>query len=158
MVRNYHLHFREQQLLLSPTESLRKYPPAGNIVRIVTRDYDCTEAEMVMRKGLMILIPIYAIHNDPDIYEQPDEFRPERFSAEEITKRPIGSFLPFGLGPRNCIGMRFGMMEVRIGLVMLLKYFKFATCDRTPPMPIQFCLKKKILSPIDGVVLNIQSI
>lgn len=144
--------------MLSPTESLRKYPPAGSIVRVVTKDYECAEARMVLREGMSILIPVYAIHHDPDIYPEPEEFRPDRFSPEEIRKRPSCSFLPFGDGPRNCIGQRFGMMEARIGLVMLLKNFKFGTCDRTPSMPLQFAEKKLILTPLDGIRLNVQSV
>lgn len=113
---------------------------------------------MVLPKGMTILIPVHAIHHDPDIYEQPDDFRPDRFAPEEIKKRPSGSFLAFGDGPRNCIGLRFGMMQARIGLAMLLKHFQFATCERSPPMPMQFCPKKIVLSPLRGVVLNIQTV
>lgn len=116
-------------------ESLRKYPPGGNIARIVTKAYECAEASMVMREGLMVLIPVYAIHHDPEFYENPEELRPERFSAEEVKKRPSGSFLSFGEGPRGCIAKRFGMMEAQIGLMMLPKHYKFSACDRTPPMP-----------------------
>lgn len=70
----------------------------------------------------MALIPVYAIHHDSEIYEKPEGFRPERFSAEEVKNRPSGSFLSFGDGPRGCIAMRFGMMEAQIGLMMLLKH------------------------------------
>lgn len=142
----------------SPTESLRKYTPIGSLVRVVTKDYECPEARMVFREGMAILIPAHGIHHDPEIYEQPEQFMPERFSAEAVKKRPSCSFLPFGDGPRNCIAMRFGMLQTRIGLVVLLKRFRFATCDRTPPMPMQFCPKKTILSPVDGVWLNIQPV
>lgn len=143
-------------LLTSFTESLRKYPPAATLVRVVTKDYECTEAKMVLREGLAVLIPVYGIHHDPEIYERPSEFLPERFTAEEIKKRPSGSFLPFGDGPRNCIGLRFGMMEARVALVKLLKEFKFSTCDRTIPPPIQFDQKKIILTPREDVTLSVQ--
>lgn len=54
-----------------------------------------------------MLASIYAIHNDPEIYSEPTKFDPERFTHENATKRHPLSFIPFGEGPRNCIGMRF---------------------------------------------------
>lgn len=140
------------------TESLRKYPPVPHLTRIVTKDYECTELKMEFRKGLSFTIPIYAIHHDPDIYEQPDEFRPERFTSEEIKKRPNGSFLPFGDGPRNCIGFRFGLIEARIALVLLLKHFQFSMCDRTPPLPMPFGPYKVFLTPAGGVWIKMQNV
>lgn len=143
---------------ISSSESLRKYPPLGGLTRVVTKDYECAEAKLVLREGLSILIPIHGIHHDPEIYDQPEEFRPERFSPEEIKKRPNCSFLPFGDGPRHCIGLRFAMMQTRIGLVKLLKHFRFTTCDRTLPAPIQISTKKTFLTPIDNVILDIQAL
>lgn len=139
------------------TESLRKYPPAAIHVRFVSEAYECIEANMRLPKGMMIVIPVYAIHHDPEHYEQPEEFLPERFSPEETKKRPSCTFIPFGDGPRNCIASRFGMMQTKIGLAMLLKHFKFAACDRTPPMPMHFSPSKPILSPPDGLWLNIEA-
>lgn len=130
----------------------------GNLSRVVTKDYDCAEAKMVFRKGMSIVIPVYGIHHDPDIYAQPEEFRPERFSAEEVKKRPSCSYLPFGDGPRNCIGLRFGMMQARIALVLLLQHFQFTTCDRTLAFPMKISADKFILSPIDGVWLHIEHV
>lgn len=124
----------------------------------MTKDYECPDTNMVLPMGMTIVIPISGIHHDPDIYDQPEEFLPERFTPEEIQKRPNGSFLPFGDGPRNCIGLRFGMMEAQIGLVMLLRNFKFTTCDRTPPMPLQFSPNRFFLSPISDVMLNFQTV
>lgn len=135
---------------------MRKYPPAGSLVRIVTKEYHWTEAKISFGEGQTILIPVHGIHHDADIYDQPDEFRPERFTPDEIAKRPNMSFLPFGDGPRNCIGMRFGMMETRIALIKLLQHFRFNTCSRTPPMPMKFSEKKMVLTPVDGVTLNVQ--
>lgn len=141
--------------ILFATESLRKYPPAGSLVRRVTEDYECAEAKMTFHKGLTLMIPVYGIHHDPNIFDEPEEFRPERFSAEAISQRPSGSFLAFGDGPRNCIGLRFGMIQSRVGLVMLLKHFQFSARERTPSYPMEFHPKKFVLSPLDGVVLNV---
>lgn len=107
---------------------------------------------------MRLIIPVYGIHHDPDIYEQPEVFNPNRFSAEEVKKRPPCSFLAFGDGPRNCIGLRFGMMQARIGLVTLLKNFEFSTCHRTDPMPVEFSPTKFLLTPPNGVWLKIKAV
>lgn len=105
---------------------------------------------------MLIFVPIYGIHHDPEIYENPEEFNPDRFSSEAASQRPTCSFLPFGEGPRNCIAMRFGMLEARIGLVKMLENFEFAKCDRTP-VPMVFNAKKIVLSPMGGTWLKVTS-
>jgi cytochrome P450 len=55
----------------------------------------------------------WASHHLPDVFEQPEEFRPERFTAEARAQLPKGAYVPFGGGSRTCIGMRFGQLEVR---------------------------------------------
>lgn len=60
---------------------------------------------LVIKKGEKILIPMYSLHHDPKYYPDPETFDPDRFTAEEKSKRPNGTFLPFGDGPRHCIGI-----------------------------------------------------
>jgi len=86
-------------------ETLRK--SSGNVVlfRQATQDYQVPDESLVIKKGQKIIIPVYSIHNDPKYYPNPDVFDPERFSPEEKAKRPSGTELPFGDGPRICIGM-----------------------------------------------------
>jgi len=59
---------------------------------------------LIIEKGQQIIIPTYAMHHDSKYYPEPEKFIPERFSAEEKVKRPNGIYLPFGDGPRICIG------------------------------------------------------
>jgi len=85
-------------------ETLRKHPPLSNINRIVTQPYTIPDTTAELEKGVRVIIPIYAIHHDPCYYPEPDRFDPERFSDEAKSSRPHFTFLPFGEGPRNCIG------------------------------------------------------
>lgn len=103
------------------------------------------------------MIPAHAIQNDPEIYTNPDNFDPDRFTTEEMSRRSAYSFLSFGLGPRICIGLRFGMMQAKIGLAMLLQNFKFETCSKTV-IPIEFDSKVFILTPKNGVWLKVTKI
>lgn len=145
-------------LSFSFAESLRKYPPAPELTRIVTKEYKVPNPNIIFPIGMQLVIPVYAIHPDPDVYEQSEVFNPNRFSAKEIKKRPTCSFLAFGDGPRNCIAGKFGMLQARIGLVTLLRNFKFSTCHQTDPMPMEFNTDKFILTPKNGVWLQIQQV
>lgn len=103
------------------------------------------------------MIPVYGIHHDPEIYEEPEKFIPERFEPDQVKLRPSCTFLPFGDGPRNCIGLRFGMLQARIGLVMLLKHFEFSPSSRTT-IPLELSKKHLVLTPVGGLWLTIKSL
>jgi len=60
-----------------------------------------------------------------------------RFSPEEKSARDPLTYMPFGYGPRNCIGMRFAQLEIRMALAYLIKHFEFLPCEQTPTMPIK---------------------
>lgn len=105
---------------------------------------------------MTVIIPIYGVHHDPQIYENPEEFRPDRFICEELKERPPMAFLPFGAGPRNCIALRMGMVQIRCCLTMLLKNFSFSTCDQTIQMPIKFHPWKLTLASKHEIILNVQ--
>lgn len=111
-------------------ESLRKYPPVTNLTRRCNRDYPVEGTNFVIKKDQMLFVPAYAIQHDPDIYPNPSVFDPDRFTPEEQSKRSPYAFLSFGQGPRNCIGLRFGVLQAKIGLAMLLKNFKFEPCEK----------------------------
>lgn len=104
-----------------------------------------------------MLIPAYAIHYDPEFYPEPQKYMPERFSPDETVKRNPCIFLPFGEGPRVCIGQRFGLMQSRVGLAVLLNSFKFTPCSRSA-IPLKFSVSKFILTPEDGLYLHVEKI
>ncbi|CAD7079494.1 unnamed protein product [Hermetia illucens] len=139
-------------------ETLRKYPPIGFLIRKAVRDYPVPNTKIVIEKGMEVFIPLYAIHHDPEIYPNPENFEPDRFSPEEVKNRHSGSFLAFGDGPRNCVGQRFAKMQTRIGLTTLLKNYRFKTCGKTP-VPMVFEVFRGILSPKGSkLVLEIERV
>ena len=83
-------------------ETLRLYPQTLRIDRQVTSDYEYNG--MILKKGSLLIIPVYALHHDPAIYPEPDTFNPYRFDEEAKKERDTCAYLPFGSGPRNCIG------------------------------------------------------
>ena len=68
-------------------------------------DYQVPDSKVIIEKGKTVMISVYSIHHDPEYYPDPEKYDPDRFSQEEIDKRHPYSFLPFGAGPRNCIGI-----------------------------------------------------
>lgn len=104
-----------------------------------------------------MLIPAYSIQREPDHYPEPDRFDPQRFDKEQVAKRHNCAWLPFGEGPRTCIGLRFGMMSSKVGLVSLLRSFRFAPNDRTE-VPLVINKFNFILSPQNGIHLKIEKL
>ena len=93
--------------------------------------------------------------SDPDVWEDPEKFDPERFRGPVKDTRHAFQFLPFGAGPRNCIGMRFALMEVKMALVKILMKFKFVASPETQvPLKIRAGLT---LSAKDGVLVRVRS-
>lgn len=91
------------------------------------------------------------------IYPDPEKYEPDRFSPEAVKNRHPMAWLAFGDGPRNCIGLRFGMMQARVGLISLISRFKFSPCSQTP-IPMVFGQSPIVLSPRDPVYLEIEPI
>lgn len=83
---------------------MRLYGSGQTITRTCTQQYQIPNSDLTLEPGFRVIIPTYSIHHDPQHFPEPYEFKPERFLPEEISKRHPFVFLPFGEGPRNCIG------------------------------------------------------
>lgn len=131
-------------------EGLRKWPSLPFTNRECTKDYQLIlskERTLQFRKGDSILLPLRSILHDPKNFENPSKFDPYRFSEENKAKIAPGLFLPFGYGPRNCIGSRLAVLETKLALYTTLCNYSFHACEKTPlkftygPSPIAFVEK-----------------
>ncbi|GJQ77924.1 Cyp6a9 [Trypoxylus dichotomus] len=112
-------------------ETLRKYPPVPTLLRKCVIDYKLPGSDFTLEAGTKVEIPVYALQRDPEYYPEPDKFDPERFSDENNAKRHPYVHIPFGEGPRICIGLRFGMMQSRVGLALILSKYRVKLHSKT---------------------------
>lgn len=102
-------------------ETMRLYPPAGGVTRQPIQDIML--GGYPVAKGCTIAISTYAMHRDPKLYPDPERFDPDRFTPEKEANLPRMAYLPFGGGPRICIGNSFAMLEARLILLTVLQQF-----------------------------------
>ncbi len=108
-------------------EGMRLYPPAWLTDRVALED-DEVEGYSIP-KGSVVLSFIYGVHHSSKHWENPEEFRPERFEKQASKQRPKFAFLPFGGGPRFCIGSNFALMEMQLMLVHLLSKYRWTLTE-----------------------------
>ena len=101
---DYHKAMTAPYLDAVVQETLRLYPPAPVIDREAAQDYTIPGTDITIEKGTDVLIPVYAIHMDPHNYPKPHLWTPERFLPDNRSNIAPYTYLPFGAGPRNCIG------------------------------------------------------
>ncbi|XP_018571707.1 probable cytochrome P450 6a13 [Anoplophora glabripennis] len=135
-------------------EVLRKYPPVPILHRRSNKSYNVPDTNVVIEEKRPVHIPVIGLHYDPDYYPDPEVFDPERFNEENKAKRPAFTYLPFGDGPRICIGLRFGKLQTKLALITILRYYNVALNEKTKT-PLQLDKTTFILSVEGGVWLNL---
>ncbi len=126
-------------------ETLRKYPPAWVGPRRSVEAFEF-EGHTVPARAFVNYCS-WASHHLPDVFPEPEDFRPERFAPEAAAALPKGAYIPFGGGSRTCIGMRFGQLEVRAIAALILSRCTLA-------LPPDFTLRIRqmpTISPKDGL-------
>ncbi len=129
-------------------ETLRLYPPFAMIARTAQAADELMGVEI--QAGDTVVIPIYSLHRSRRLWKDPDAFRPDRFAPRN--KHPRYKFIPFGDGPRVCIGMSFALQEAVIILATLLARYRFTLVPGKVPVPRLILT----LRPEGGVHLNIE--
>ncbi|XP_041943109.1 cytochrome P450 3A27-like [Alosa sapidissima] len=123
-------------------ESQRMWPAAPRLERM------CKQTVVIngvtIPKGTLVAVPVPILHHDPELWTSPEAFNPERFSKDNKESIDPYAYLPFGIGPRNCIGMRFALMLVKLIMVQLLQNFNLETCKETLiPMELDALFRPK---------------
>ncbi|XP_019875690.2 cytochrome P450 9e2-like [Aethina tumida] len=144
------------------TESLRKWPIASGTDRICTKPFTIQpvlpdEKPLHLKKNDVLFLPFFGIHRDPKYYPNPEKFDPERFNDENKVNIKPYTYLPFGVGPRNCIGSRFAIMETKAVFFHILASFKIVPVEKTV-IPLRICKKNFNLTSENGFWFGLQKI
>lgn len=117
------------------SETLRLYPPGWILMRRAESDDDVLG--FAVPRNSFMTAPVYALHRNPDCWPDPARFDPDRFIGESQSQRDPLMYVPFGLGPRRCIGEGFARLESRLALARILERFHLQpVTDLPPPQPL----------------------
>lgn len=119
-------------------EALRICPPAAVIVRSAARDAVVDGRRIPA--GTYVLVGTYAMHHDPALWPDPERFDPDRFAAARLTGDDRWRYLPFGAGPRSCIGDHFAMQEATLGLATIVRRARITSLEADFPLALPFTL------------------
>uniref|UniRef100_A0A452TY94 Cytochrome P450 3A n=1 Tax=Ursus maritimus TaxID=29073 RepID=A0A452TY94_URSMA len=133
-------------------ESLRLYPIAGRLERMCKKDVEISG--VFIPKGTLVIVPTFSLHRDLDLWPEPEEFHPERFSKKNKDSINPYTYMPFGTGPRNCLGMRFAIMNMKLALVRVLQNFSFQPCKETQ-IPLKLSAQG-LIRPEKPIVLKVE--
>lgn len=117
-------------------ESLRMYPPGLFSMKKCTKDFNFPPSKegdkpVLITKGTPVMLPLLALHMDPKYFPNPDKFEPERFLGEKKNDVVKCSFLPFGDGPRTCLGQRFGIAQTKVAVFHVIANFDLRVSQKT---------------------------
>jgi cytochrome P450 len=131
-------------------ESMRVYPPVAMVVRDATESFEL--GGEIVQPGNGVFVPIYAIHHHRDLWDDPETFSPGRFAPDAVKARHRYSYLPFGAGPRICIGMGFALLEATAILATLLPQARLQSPPDFKPTP-----KVRVtMRPAEGMTMTLQ--
>ncbi|XP_029651416.2 cytochrome P450 3A14-like [Octopus sinensis] len=134
------------------SETLRLYPIANSILRKSKKQITIKNWTIPAKIG--INIPVYALHHNPKYWPDPEKFDPDRFSEEAQKTHTKFAYLPFGAGPRICIGMRLGLMEIKFAMAEILTKYKFVPTEKTEnPIILN---NQSLLSAKNGIWLKLE--
>ncbi|KAM5228606.1 LOW QUALITY PROTEIN: cytochrome P450 3A4-like [Ctenodactylus gundi] len=134
-------------------EALRMYPIGNRIERVCKKDTELNG--MLIPKGTLLMVPVLGLHRDAKLWKDPEAFCPERFSKKNVDSIDPYTYLPFGAGPRNCIGMRFALMNMKLAITKVLQHFSLQPCKDTQ-IPL-ILSRQPLLQPEKPIVLKVVS-
>lgn len=156
---NYEILQKMKYLDMVISETLRRWPLAPMMDREVNKPYSIenTDGTVVqLNVGDAVWIPTQGLHMDAKYFPNPLKFDPERFSDENKNKEMAAAYMPFGVGPRNCIGSRFALMQAKAILYHFVMNFEVEKCDQTE-VPLQLKKSSGSVEAANGFWVNIKS-
>jgi cytochrome P450 len=115
-------------------ETMRLYPPITFLPRVAAED--TTIGEHVVKRGTMLMIAPWTIHRHVQLWKNPDRFDPDRFNPDREGEMTPGAYLPFGVGPRVCVGAAFATLEASLIIARLVRRFDFEAIDAASVKPV----------------------
>lgn len=141
-----------QNLDMFISETMRLYPPVTRANRQIQED--TIIGKYTFPKNVSVTVPIFTLHRLQEFWPDPEQFRPERFSSTNKANILPYTYMPFGVGPRNCLGMRFANMELKMTIVKMLQNFSFKP---SPRLHIPPKLEKHVFcKPVGGMKLIVK--
>ncbi|KAJ3645281.1 hypothetical protein Zmor_022947 [Zophobas morio] len=142
------------------SETLRKWPNAVGLDRICTKPYTIEpkypgERAVHLEKNIVVWVPVFGLHRDPQYYPEPERFDPERFSDENKTNIKPYTYMPFGIGPRNCIASRFALLEIKTLFFYILSHFEIVPVEKTQ-IPLVLSKKHMNITAENGFWLGLK--
>lgn len=135
-------------------EGMRLYPPVP--LHIVRRcSLDTTVCGQFIPAGLNVVVTPWLIHHDPDYWPEPEEFLPDRFAEGSPESLQKGTYMPFGLGPRVCIGQKLAFMVEKCALIKVLRKFRLTLRNEDASPPTCY-VPSVILVPGEGVAVRLE--
>ncbi|XP_053690209.1 cytochrome P450 4C1-like [Sabethes cyaneus] len=129
-------------------ECLRLWPPVPFISRAVTEDIVLSDGNIIPA-GVLVNVHIFDLHRDPEQFPDPDEFDADRFLPENVERRNPYAYVPFSAGPRNCIGQKYAMMELKAVVAHTLLQFKVLPVTRLEEINFVADLVIRSTNPIE---------
>jgi cytochrome P450 family 9 len=141
-------------------ETLRKWPITPFVNRVCTIPYTVEPKEpheqpISFKKDAIVMLPIYGLHHDPKYFPDPERFDPERFNETNKPKITPYTFVPFGAGPRKCIGYRFALLEIKVLFFYLLSKFEVVPTEKTQ-IPVKLSKKSLNMTPEEGLWVELK--
>jgi cytochrome P450 len=137
---------RTQQFI---KETMRLFPPVPTMTRIAAADTEL--GGQPIAAGTLIVVPIYVIHRHTALWDDPERFDPARFTTEKERSYPRNQYLPFGAGPRLCVGAAFALVEATVALATLVHAARFRYAGGQAPDPVA----RVVLAPRQGMPMHV---
>ncbi|KAL1466880.1 hypothetical protein MTO96_042444, partial [Rhipicephalus appendiculatus] len=135
-------------------EGLRKYPPLVFFTaRMCYRDTEL--AGKIIPGGTRVIVPTWNIHRNPVLWPDPHRFNPDRFSEGWEKERHTASYIPFGMGPRECIGKKFALLQLKMALFKLVRRYEFSLSTQSATT-LKFEVPLISINPVKNIVLQVK--